>query len=46
MFDKAILGNGGALESVPGCYKIQQICDKAVDNYPHALNFLPDCYMT
>ena len=22
------------------------MCDKAVDNYPHALQFVPDCYMT
>ena len=22
------------------------MCDKALDNYPHALKFVPDCYMT
>ena len=22
------------------------MCDKAVDNYPHAFKFVPDCYMT
>ena len=22
------------------------MCQKAVDNYPHALKFVPDCYMT
>ena len=22
------------------------MCNKAVDNYPHALEFVPDCYMT
>ena len=22
------------------------MCDKAVDNYPNALKFVPDCYMT
>ena len=22
------------------------MCDKAVDNYSHALKFVPDCYMT
>ena len=22
------------------------MCDKAVDNYPHALKFAPDCYIT
>ena len=46
MCDRAILENGGMLESVPDCYKNQQICDKAVDNYPHALKFVPDCYVT
>ena len=46
MFDKTILENGRILESVLDCYKNQQMCDKAVDNYPHALKFVPDCYMT
>ena len=32
MCDKAILENDGTLESVPDCYKNQQMCDKAVDN--------------
>ena len=22
------------------------MCNKPVDNYPHALKFVPDCYMT
>ena len=34
------------LESVPDCYKNQQMCDKVVDNYPHASTFVPDCYRT
>ena len=21
------------------------MCDKAVENYPHALKFVPDCYL-
>ena len=33
--------NGGTLESVHNCYKNQQMCDKAVDNYPHTLEFVP-----
>ena len=33
------------LESVPDCYKNQQMCNKAVDNQPHALKFVPDYYM-
>ena len=46
MFHKAILENGETLESVPECYKNQQLCDKAVDNYPHALEFVPECRKT
>ena len=46
MCDKAILQNVGILESVPGPYKNQQMCDKAIDNYPHALKFVLGCYMT
>ena len=33
---KAVLQNVGTLKSVSDCYKNQQICDKAVDNYPYA----------
>ena len=36
MCDKAVLENGGTSKPVPDCYKNQQMCDKAVDNYPHA----------
>ena len=43
MCNKAFLENGGTEESVPECYKIQQMCDKAVDNYPHALKYIRDC---
>ena len=46
MCDKAILENGGMLESFTDCHKNQQICDKAVDNYPHVLKFVTDCYIT
>ena len=41
MCDKAILENGGTLESVPSCYKNQKLSDKAVDNYPYILKFVP-----
>ena len=34
------------LESVPECYKNQQICDKAVGNYPHPFQFISECYKT
>ena len=30
----------------PDCYKDQKMCDKAVDNYTHALRFDPDYYKT
>ena len=29
-------------ESVPDCYKNQETCDKAVDNYPHAIKFVSE----
>ena len=32
MFKKAILENFETIRSVPGCYKNQEICNKAVDN--------------
>ena len=41
MCDKAILENGRTLKSVPGGYKNQEMCNKAVDNYSHALEFIP-----
>ena len=43
---KAIPDDRGTLDSVPECYKHQQMCDKAVDNYPHALKFVFYCFMT
>ena len=43
MCNKAILGNGGALKSVPDCYKNQEMCNKAVDN---VLEFVRECFMT
>ena len=33
MCDRAILENGGTLESVPDCYKNQEVRNKTVDNY-------------
>ena len=46
MCDKAILENGGTLESVPDYYTNQEMCNKVVDNYPYALEFVPECYRT
>ena len=37
-----VRGNGVTIESVPNCYNNNQICNKAVDNYPNALKFSPD----
>ena len=31
------------LKSVPDCYKNQEICSKAIDNYPHVLKFVTEC---
>ena len=36
-----LLENGGTLQSVPDCYKNQQMCDKSIDNYLCALKFVP-----
>ena len=33
-------------QSVPDCYKNQEMCKTAVDNYPRALEFLSECYKT
>ena len=46
MREKAILENSGTLMSVPDCYKNQEMCNKAIDNYPHALELVPKCFMT
>ena len=46
MYDKLILENGRTWESVPDCYKGKQMCDKTVDNYLHALTFIPAFYTT
>ena len=40
--NKFVRGNGVTIESVPNCYNNNQICNKAVDNYPNALKFSPD----
>ena len=44
MYDK--VENGETLQSVLDCYKNQVMYNKAVDNYPHALEFVPECYKT
>ena len=34
------------MTSVPDSYKNKERCNKAVNNYPHAFEFVPECYMT
>ena len=46
MCNKAILENGGMLESAPDCYKNQEMCHKVVDNNSHASKFVPERYIT
>ena len=46
MCDKANLENGGTLNSVLDHCKNQKMCNKAIDNYPHALEFVPESYET
>ena len=36
MCDKVIIKNGGMLRFIPDCYKDQQLCYNAADNYAHA----------
>ena len=40
---KVILENVGKLKFVLYCYKNQGMCNKSVENYPHALEFVPEC---
>ena len=44
MCNKAILGNCGTLKSIADCYKNHEICNKVIDNYRHALEFVPESY--
>ena len=46
MCGKAILENGGILESVSDCYKNQEMCNRAVHYYHHALQCVLGCFMT
>ena len=46
MCDKAILENGGTLNSVCDYHRNHEMYNKAVGYYPHALEFVPECYKT
>ena len=43
MCDKATPENAGTIKYVSDYYKNQEICNKAVENYCHALGFVPEC---
>ena len=43
---QATIENDKTLQFVRDQYKTQKMCDKAVDNYAHALEFAPDYYKT
>ena len=43
MCGRTILETGGTSESIPNWFKIQEMCDKVVDNYVRPLEFVPDC---
>ena len=40
--EKSLLENSGTLNFIPDCYQNQEMCNKAVDNYPHSLEFVPE----
>ena len=46
MGEKAILEYYETLKRIPDCYKNKKMDNKAVDNYPHALEFVTECYKT
>ena len=46
MFQKVILKHGGMLMFIPHCYKNHNMCNKAADNYSHALGSVPNRYKT
>ena len=49
MTDKSILGNSRTIKSFPDCYKVQKMCNRAVDNYRitvDAFEFVPECSVT
>ena len=43
---KLFYKNGGTIKSAPDSYKNEEMFNKAVDDYPHALEFVPECYKT
>ena len=43
MRDEAVVENGRTLKSALDFYENQKICNKTANNYPHALEFVPEC---
>ena len=41
-----IVENDGTLKLVPDCNNNQKLCNKAVDNFVHVLEFIPASYQT
>ena len=46
MCGKFIVENDGTLKLVPDCNNNKKHCNKAVDNFVHVLEFVPDSYQT
>ena len=42
MCDKAVNNYAYALEFVPNRHKTQEVCDKAVDDNPSTIKYVPD----
>ena len=43
MRNKAVDNYAHALECAPDCYKTQELCNKAVNTSPSAIQFVPEC---
>ena len=46
MCEKIIPKNTGMLQFIPNCYKSLKMYEKAHNYYPHALEYVPDYFMT
>ena len=46
MHDKAVDIHPSVIEFTPECFKIQEMCDKVVENFLPRLEFVPDWFVT
>ena len=46
MCDKAVFKDSFKAKCCPDRYKIQEMCDKAADDFLRALKSVPDCFVT